>query len=220
MGGIRALGDAQAGARERQRRKDSFRQKRAVFFSGDPFHDDLRQGKSVVAVHRALPRGMFQMRPGESLQRFLQKRVVISVAKAVGVTAARQSRRMIQQHPHRDLPVAFISHHEFGNIGGDRTVQLDFAFIDQQQDGGGAVGLADRADVEHRVPVYGHTVQAVGHAESLGVYRAPLLHDRNGNAAGAAGLDRFPGFPAGGRCDRRGLREGSGGRRSGDSPNR
>ena len=163
---------------------------------------------------------MFQMRPGESPQRFLQKRIVIFVAEAVGIAAARQPRRMIQQHPYRDVPVALVGHREFGNICGDRTVQVDFAFIDQQHDGGGAVGLADRANVEHRVPIDGQAVQAVGHAESFGVYGAPLLHDGNGNAAGSTGLNRLPGLPAGGRDCRRRLREGSGGLRGGDSPNR
>ena len=112
---------------------------------------------------------------------------------------------MVEQHPHGDLTVPLVRHAKLRQIGGDRFVEIDFCFVDQQHDCGGDIDFADRTDIEAGVLVDRDVLQPVGHTESFGVNQAPVVGDGDGRAAILTGGDRLPDLAAGNRhgVDRR-----------------
>ncbi len=72
------------------------------------------------------------------------------VAETIGKVGAGQSGRMVQQHPHRDLPVLRRGHREVRHVAHHRGVQRDLPGVHQLHHRHRGDHLAHRTDPVHR----------------------------------------------------------------------
>ena len=202
------LAEVGTGVPHAERNEDALGEEVHVLAPRCSLDDDLREREAVVGIPRHRARIVLQRAARKHFQQHGVRGGVEPETDEDG--DGRQTRRVIEQHAYRDRAIARVRHGEFRDVAGDGRVEIDFAFLHEQEDRRGGEHLGDRADVESRVRVHRAIARTVGHPDPLGIDELATLHDRHAHAAPLPRRDRFPRGLAG-------LRDGVGELRAGNA---
>ena len=116
--------------------------------TGNLLHQDLCQGKAVIAVDTVGPWIGLEALLRQGGQQTVYRRSVVPVPKekGAGQCGSHQPRGVVEQHPYRDVPVPLVSHLKIGQIVGYRFIQFYLSRLCKLEHCHSRIELAYRSD--------------------------------------------------------------------------